>query len=172
MNKPAAAVKPAHEPIPVSIGLEGKDRKRLAELLEHALADTYVLYTKVQGVHWNVSGPGFYSIHKMTEEQYENLADSIDELAERIRAIGFLAPSRLQRFLELTSIEEAGRDVKPAAMVETLAKDHQAVAKRLREAVKEADEVDDVFTADMLTTRIGHHEKFAWMLRAIAAPAA
>jgi len=171
VNKPAV-VKPDRESIPVTIGLEQKDRKRLAELLEHALADTYVLYTKVQGVHWNISGPSFYSIHKMTEEQYENLAISIDELAERIRAIGYLAPSRLKQFLEMSSIEEAGRDLKPADMPEVLARDHQAVAKSLREAVKEADEVEDVFTADMLTARIGHHEKFAWMLRAVAAPAA
>ncbi len=165
------AVKAGRESIPVQIGLEGVDRKRLAELLTQALANTYVLYAKIQGVHWNVSGPHFYGIHKMTQEQYEDLAESIDELAERIRAIGFLAPTRLQTFLELSQIEEAGRETKPNDMLEMLAKDHQAVAKSLREAVNEADEVDDVFTADMLTARIGSHEKFAWMLRASATTA-
>jgi starvation-inducible DNA-binding protein len=163
---------PARETIPVAIGLEREDRKRLAEVLEGALADTYVLYAKVQGVHWNVSGPSFYAIHTMIEEQYEDLADSIDELAERIRAIGYLAPSRLQRLLERSRIEEASRDLKASDMTEVLAKDHQAVAKSLRDAVKEATAIEDVFTADMLTARIGHHEKFAWMLRAAAAPGA
>lgn len=165
------AAKAGRETIPVQIGLEGADRKRLAEMLSQALANTYVLYAKIQGVHWNVSGPNFFGIHKMTQEQYEDLAQSIDELAERIRAIGYLAPTKLQTFLELSQIEEAGRDVKTHDMLEMLAKDHQAVAKSLREAVAEADDVDDVFTADMLTARIGSHEKFAWMLRASASPA-
>jgi len=164
----AAAVKPAQESIPVAIGIEGRARKRLAALLEQALADTYVLYAKTQGVHWNVAGREFYGIHKMTEEQYDDLAESVDELAERIRAIGYLAPTGLSRFLELSSIKEAPGDLKPAEMCEALARDHQACAKGLREAVKEAEDVDDVFTADMLTARIGKHEKFAWMLRATA----
>lgn len=172
MGTKVAAVKQGRETIPVDIGLEREDRKRLAELLEQALANTYVLYAKVQGVHWNVTGPNFFGIHKMTEEQYEDLADSVDELAERIRAIGFLAPTRLQTLLEMSKIEEAGRDLQPHQMLDILAKDHQAVAASLREAVKEADDVDDVFTADMLTARIGKHEKFAWMLRASAAPVA
>jgi starvation-inducible DNA-binding protein len=137
-----AAVKPSREAIPV--GIEGADRKHLAELLEKALSDTYVLYAKIQGVHWNVAGPLFLSVHKMTEEQYEDLAESIDHLAQRIRALGYLAPTKLARFLELSD-------------------------KSLREAVSEADNVDDVFTAYMLTARIGRHENFAWMLRALAA---
>ncbi len=161
--------KPAVESVPVNIGIEGKDRKHLAELLESALANTYVLYAKIQGVHWNVAGPNFYGIHKMTEEQYGDLNQSIDELAERIRAIGYLAPTKLATFLKLSQIKEADELGDARAMLETLAQDHQAVAKILRAAVKEADEVDDVFTADMLTARIGSHEKFAWMLRASAA---
>jgi starvation-inducible DNA-binding protein len=164
-----AAVKPSREAIPVTIGIEGADRKHLAELLEKALSDTYVLYAKIQGVHWNVAGPLFLSVHKMTEEQYEDLAESIDHLAERIRALGYLAPTKLARFLELSDIDEAGHEPSAHAMVETLARDHQTVAKSLRAAVSEADKVDDVFTADMLTARIGRHENFAWMLRALAA---
>lgn len=162
-------VKPAVESVPVNIGIEGKDRKHLAELLEVALANTYVLYAKIQGVHWNVAGPNFYGIHKMTEEQYGDLAESIDELAERIRAIGYMAPTQLKTFLKLSQISEAAELGDARAMLETLAQDHQTVAKNLRAAVKEAEEVEDVFTADMLTSRIGSHEKFAWMLRASAA---
>lgn len=163
-----AAVKQSNEAIPVTIGLERADRKRLAELLEKALSDTYVLYAKIQGVHWNVSGPMFLSVHKMTEEQYEDLAESIDKLAERMRALGYLAPTKLARFLELSDIAEADQEPSAHAMVEVLAKDHQTVAKSLREAVREADNVEDVYTADMLTARIGRHENFAWMLRALA----
>jgi len=164
-----AAVKPATETVPITIGIDKSDRKQLAALLERALANTYVLYAKIQGVHWNVSGPEFYTVHKMTEEQYEDLAASIDELAERIRAIGYLAPTQLARLLELADIKEAQHQPDARAMIETLARDHQVVAKILRDGTKEAEKVDDVFTVDMLTARIGKHEHFAWMLRALAA---
>jgi starvation-inducible DNA-binding protein len=167
-----AAAKPARESKTVDTGLELPDRKKLAELLEKALANTYVLYAKIQGVHWNVSGPSFFSIHKMTEEQYEDLATSIDELAERIRAIGFLAPTTLARVLEVSEVKEMGHESDAGVMVEALVRDHQKVARILREAVGEADKVDDVFTADMLTARIGSHEKFGWMLRALVSGAA
>jgi starvation-inducible DNA-binding protein len=164
-----AAVKPSREAIPVTIGLEREDRKHLAALLEKALSDTYVLYAKIQGVHWNVAGPMFLAVHKMTEEQYEDLATSIDEIAERIRALGYLAPTKLARFIEMSDIDEAGHEPNTHTMIDILARDHQTVAKSLREAVGEADKVDDVFTADMLTARIGKHEHFAWMLRALGA---
>ena len=163
-----AAVMPSKETMPLSTGLEREDRKELAGLLEKALADTYVLYSKTQGVHWNITGPMFYGVHKLTQEIYEDLAESIDELAERIRAVGFLAPTKLERFLELSDIDEAGHEPNAVKMVEVLAKDHQCVARSLREATKEADKLDDVFTADMLTGRIGKHEQYAWMLRALA----
>ncbi len=114
----SAAVKQSNEAIPVTIGLERADRKHLAELLEKALSDTYVLYAKIQGVHWNVSGPMFLSVHKMTEEQYEDLAESIDKLAERMRALGYAAPTKLARFLELSDIAEADQEPSAHAMVE------------------------------------------------------
>ncbi len=115
-----------------------------------------------------VEKPGEPSVYA----RYSHLTrehQSIDHLAERIRALGYLAPTKLARFLELSDIEEAGHEPGAHAMVEVLARDHQTVAKSLREAVSEADNVDDVFTADMLTARIGRHENFAWMLRALAA---
>lgn len=150
----------------IDIGIDRGDRKTLADLLNVALANTYVLYAKVQGFHWNVTGPMFFSVHKMTEEQYEDLAQSIDEVAERIRAIGFKAPTTLARFLKDAEIDEEPSNPDAAAMVEMLAADHAAVAKSLRDAVQEAEKLDDVFTADLLTSRIGKHEQYAWMLRA------
>jgi starvation-inducible DNA-binding protein len=162
-----AAVKPSREAIPVKTGLEREDCKGLAELLEKALADTYVLYAKTQGVHWNIIGPMFYGVHKLTQEQYEDMAESIDEIAERIRALGYLAPTKLSHLIQIADVQEV-EDVNSALMVEMLAKDHQRVATSLREAVQEADKLDDVFTADLLTARIGKHEQYAWMLRALA----
>lgn len=165
---PATNAREPKERIPVAIGIDREDRARLADLLGTALANTYVLYAKVQGFHWNVRGPLFYAIHKMTEEQYEDLGAAIDELAERIRAIGFLAPPTLAKFLAMAEVKEIDSDLEAAQMLEALIKDHQTVARSLRHAVEEADRVDDVFTADMLTARIGKHEEFAWMLRSLA----
>jgi starvation-inducible DNA-binding protein len=162
---------PAKEPkerIPVAIGIDRADRARLAELLSLALSNTYVLYAKIQGFHWNVRGPLFYSIHKMTEEQYEDLGAAIDEVAERIRAIGFLSPNTLKKFLATAEVKEAEGESEASEMLDSLVQDHQTVARSLRHAVDEATRVDDVFTADMLTARIGKHEEFAWMLRALA----
>lgn len=168
---PATAAKEPKERIPVAIGIKREDRVRLAELLSQALADTYVLYVKIQGFHWNVRGPLFYAIHKMTEAQYEDLGASIDEVAERIRAIGFLAPHTLSRFLDLAEVKESSGDPEAPQMLEALIQDHQTVARSLRHAVDEATRVDDVFTADMLTARIGKHEEFAWMLRSLGGKA-
>jgi starvation-inducible DNA-binding protein len=162
-----AAMKQSREAIPVRTGLEREDCKGLAELLEKALADTYVLYAKTQGVHWNVIGPMFYGVHKLTQEQYEDMAESIDEIAERIRALGYLAPTKLSHLIQIADVQEVA-DINSSLMVEMLAKDHQRVATSLREAVHEADKLDDVFTADLLTARIGKHEQYAWMLRALA----
>ncbi len=160
-----AMAKETNEKVPVSIGIERGDRQKLADLLSSALADTYVLYAKIQGFHWNVRGPNFYGIHKMTEEQYEDLHGAIDEVAERIRAVGFLAPTTLSRFVASATVKEGEMTDDAPAMLEILVKDHQTVVKSLRDAVEEAEKVNDVFTADMLTARIGTHEKFAWMLR-------
>ncbi|MGE0154639.1 MAG: Dps family protein [Reyranellaceae bacterium] len=154
-------------PVALDIGIDRGDRAKLAELLGAALANTYVLYAKVQGFHWNVTGPMFYSVHKSTEEQYEDLAASIDEIAERIRAIGFKAPTTLARYVREADVKEEADNPEAADMIRMLVHDHEAVAKSLREAVEEADKLEDVFTADLLTARIGKHEQYAWMLRAM-----
>lgn len=163
----AVSASKSGEPVKLDIGIERGDRKKLAELLGAALANTYVLYAKVQGFHWNVTGPLFYSVHKSTEEQYEDLASSIDEIAERIRAIGFKAPTTLGRFVRDAEVKEESSNPEASEMIRLLVHDHELVAKSLREAVEEADKLEDVFTADLLTARIGKHEQYAWMLRAM-----
>ncbi len=151
----------------VETGIEAKDRKVLADGLSVALADTYLLYLKTQGTHWNVVGPLFYGLHKLTEEQYEDLADAIDAIAERIRAIGYPAPASFGEFSEISGIKE-NREIDDAeTMVRHLVQDNETIAKSLREVVQKADEMDDVYTADLLTARIGEHEESAWMLRSL-----
>ena len=153
----------------IDTGISENKIEALTEHLSRALADSYVLYLQTQGVHWNGVGPAFYSVHKLTEEQYEDLADAIDEIAERIRALGQTAPSSFGEFAEISVLESEPQKENVGAMLERLIDSNQAVASRLREAVEAAEEVKDVFTADMLTARIGVHEQAAWMLRSLNA---
>lgn len=151
-------------------GLDRSDREKLAEHLNRALASTYVLYNKTHLFHWNVAGPLFYSVHKLTDEQYQDLAAAVDDLAERVRAIGFPATGGLKNMLEQSVVDDADSLSPPTReMVSILAKDHQRIALDLRNAVGEAERLNDVYTADLLTARIGVHEEAAWMLQAILA---
>jgi starvation-inducible DNA-binding protein len=151
----------------LKIGLESAERQELALAVSKALTETYVLYTKTQGIHWNVVGPRFYSIHKLTEEQYEDLADAIDKLAERIRALGAATPSSYGEFQQLSDIHEPGELRTAEDAIKMLCTDHETAARTFREATRLADEADDVVTADLLTARMAMHEKNAWMLRAL-----
>lgn len=149
-------------------GVARKDRKQLATVLNRALASSYTLYAKTHCYHWNITGPLFYSVHKLTDEQYQDLAAAIDAIAERVRAIGFAADGGLETFRKNSCIDDVDKPVISAReMVAELASDHQKVAQQLREAVAEAEKVNDVFTADLLTGRIGFHEEAAWMLGAL-----
>jgi starvation-inducible DNA-binding protein len=148
-------------------GIRTEDSQQLAQGLARALGETYVLYVKTQGFHWNVVGPLFYGLHKLTEEQYEDLADAADKLAERIRALGYPAPNSFKEFARLSAVSEAVGNPSAREMIEQLVKDHETVSRTFRETVALADEAGDVVTADLLTQRIHAHDKAAWMLRAI-----
>ena len=150
-------------------GMKNEDRRELAALLGIALADTYTLYLKTQGFHWNVAGPLFYSLHKLTEAQYQELIPAIDQIAERIRSIGHAAPASFAQFLELSEIKEEGGVPTAEDMIAQLVDGNEICSRSLREAVAAADEADDVKTADLLTQRIGEHESNVWMLRAMLA---
>jgi starvation-inducible DNA-binding protein len=153
----------------VYTGIKRQDRKKLALGLSRALAETYVLYAKTQGFHWNVVGPLFYGLHKLTEEQYENLADAVDELAERIRALGYPAPATLAEFIALSAIKESPGIVNADEAIRQLNNDHEGICRTLRETASVADEFSDQATADMLTDRLKSHEQMAWMLRSLIA---
>ncbi len=151
---------------PVETGMDRKDRRELAKVLTQIIGSSHVLYAKVRGVHWNVVGPAFYSLHKMTEEEYEDLNVAIDDMAERIRAIGFAAPTGLKEIMENSVISDQEKLLPANDMIKELVEDHEKMARLIREGVSAAEEVDDVKTADLLTERIGVHEEAAWMLRA------
>ncbi|WP_417621053.1 Dps family protein [Parasphingorhabdus sp.] len=142
------------------------DRAKMAEKLGDALASTYVLYQKTQSVHWNVTGPLFVSVHKLTEAQYEDLAASIDTIAERIRALGAKTPVGLSTYVKNSVIDDQVDWGDAKAMLKQLTEDNLAVADQMREFVKTAEDADDVFTADLLTARIGALEEASWMLSA------
>ncbi len=144
-----------------------REASTLASALTDVLADTYRLTFKTHAYHWNVEGPLFYSVHNLTEEQYEDMFAAADELAERIRAIGKLAPSRMAEIMQASVIEDASDDLSAGDMCKDLAKDHERVAHRLHALVKVAGDHNDPVTEDLATERSAFHEKAAWMLRAL-----
>jgi len=140
-------------------------REQVAEALTKAVADSYTLYAKTLGVHWNVQGRDFFGLHKLTDAQYNELHTAADALAERIRALGKLAPTGSETFRALTVIENEAPHKPTQEMIAELARDNEAVARRMSEFAELADEAGDLFTHDMLVARIGVHEENAWMLR-------
>ncbi len=151
----------------IDIGIPAAERRRIADGLARLLADSYTLYLKTHNYHWNVTGPLFNTLHRMFEEQYTELATAVDEIAERIRALGHAAPGSYAAFAELTSIEEERSVPSAEDMIRQLVVGQEAVAKTAREIFPLADEANDEPTADLLTQRMQLHEKNAWMLRAM-----
>ncbi len=153
--------------IDIDIGIKKDDREAISEGLSRVLADTYVLYLKTHGYHWNVTGPMFNSLHLMFETQYNELWMAMDELAERIRALGVFAPGSGGDFAKLSQIKEAAGVPKAEDMIADLAKGHEHLARSARDAFKSADKGDDDPTLDLLTQRMQASEKTAWMLRSM-----
>ena len=151
------------------MGIRTEQRHAVAKSLGDALADAFRLYFNTQSLHWNVEGPTFYSLHKLTEEQYETLNASVDVIAERIRALGIPAPQSLQGLDDRSVIGDlpASGDLKER--IETLIRDYEIAGVRLKKIVREAEDVDDIKTADLLTEQLGNYEESAWMLRATIA---
>ncbi len=149
----------------VNIGISKEHREKISEGLSKVLADSYLLYLKTHNYHWNVTGELFHQLHEQFEEQYTELAEAIDVIAERIRAIGFRAPGSFKEFNEMTSITEDTDQPKAMEMVKRLAKANEQVIRTAREALKPANEAEDEATIDLLTERLTVHSKTAWMLR-------
>ena len=151
----------------VEIGIDEGARKEIVDGLSALLADTYTLYLKTHAYHWNVTGPTFGSLHLMFEEQYMDMRDAADEIAERIRALGSFAPGSYRELSRLSSIPDEEGVPKAQEMVAKLADAHQTLVRGARSLVEKAEAVDDVATADLVTQRIQVHEKTAWMLRSV-----
>lgn len=138
--------------------------KKLAESLTAVLADTFVVYFKTHSFHWNVTGPNFKGLHDMFGEQYTEMWEATDDIAERIRAIGEYAPNSHEEMMKFASIKESGQMPDADGMCQVLAEDNHALVKKLKETLKLAEELGDDATLDMMVGRIQTHEKYAWML--------
>jgi starvation-inducible DNA-binding protein len=157
----------------IDIGIEETDRKEIAEGLSRLLADTYLLYVRTHGYHWNVTGPLFNTLHLMFETQYNELALAVDLIAERIRALGFPAPASYGEFSRLASVGEDDGDWPEAEeMIRRLVKGQEAVVRTARSIFPTVEAAGDQPTADLLTQRMQVHEKTAWMLRSMLAKSA
>ncbi len=142
-------------------------REAIAGALSKLLADTYVLYLKTHGFHWNVVGPRFYELHKLFEDQYGELHEAADEIAERIRALGVKAPSSYVEFKALSAIAEEPGAPAADAMIRQLLDGNRHAARTAQAAAEAADAQGDISTADLATVRVTAHEKAAWMLEAL-----
>jgi starvation-inducible DNA-binding protein len=152
----------------VNTGLAESDRKEIAQQLSALLADTYTLYVKTHGYHWNVSGPMFRSLHLMFEDQYTELQEAVDVIAERILSLGHPAPGSYGEFAGLATVKDEEGVPEAMEMVRRLVEAHEATIRTARALVETAESAGDVATADLGTQRIDIHEKTAWMLRATA----
>jgi starvation-inducible DNA-binding protein len=151
----------------IDIGIPENQREQIAEGLSKVLADSYTLYLKTHNFHWNVTGPMFQTLHVMFEEHYTELATAVDEIAERIRALGAPAPGTFEEYTDLSSIK-----IKPGVpaaqqMIRELVEGHEAIVRTAREVFPTCEEAHDEPTADLLTQRMQIHEKTAWMLRSL-----
>ena len=144
-------------------GMETK-KKLVAEALEALLADTYVLYLKTHNFHWNITGPFFTSLHALFETQYLELFAAVDEIAERIRSLGFVAPGTTKKYNALANLKEVEGIPSATEMVVLLAKDHRLIDKTAYRVFAAAEAANDQATIELVTRRMQVHEKIAWML--------
>lgn len=151
-----------------NIGIKQEQLNQVAQSLNRLLADEHVLYIKTRNAHWNVEGADFLTKHRFFEEQYGELQDMIDDVAERIRTLGHYAEATMAAFLKQTHLTEETREKNDSAgFMKSLLKDHEAIIFHLRENIDRcANEWHDMGTSDFITGLMEKHEKMAWMLRA------
>jgi len=150
----------------VNIGISEKNRQAVALSLNQLLADEHILYNKTRNYHWSIEGPSFMEFHKLYEAQYTALAETIDQIAERIRTIGHFAEGRLKEIIKLATLDEPEAPTDQAKQIENLETDHETMIIRLRKLIKDFDEkYKDIGSSDFVTGLLKEHEKMAWMLR-------
>lgn len=168
--EPAASPGPGDRGPAIDIGISAGDRKKIAQALSTYQSDAFTLYLKTHNFHWNVTGPMFNALHTMFETQYTEQWNALDDVAERIRALGFNAPGSYAEFIHLSSIrEEPGLAEAPdwREMVRQLVVGNEAVCRSARKVLDVADDADDEPTEDLMIQRLQTHEKNAWMLRSL-----
>jgi starvation-inducible DNA-binding protein len=150
----------------IDTGISRENLRKISNILNDDLADEYVLLTKTRNYHWNVEDTRFNDLHKFFEEQYEIISAAVDEIAERVRAVGGKTRATLKEFVNSSQIrEDVGSYPDADTMLGNLLSDHEAITKTLRKNVKECQELNDEATANFLTEKMEEHEKMAWMLR-------
>ena len=150
----------------IDTGISRENMQKITNILNDNLADEYVLLTKTKNYHWNVEDPRFNDLHKFFDEQYELIATAIDEIAERVRAVGGKTRATLKEFLSSSQIrEDVGSYPNADTMLENLLSDHEVIIKTLRKNINECQDLNDEGTANFLTDKMEEHEKMAWMLR-------
>lgn len=154
----------------IDTGVSRESLQKIANILNDDLADEYVLLTKTRNYHWNVEDPRFNDLHKFFEEQYEVLSAAVDEIAERVRAVGGRTRATLKEFINSSQIrEDIGSYPNADTMLGNLLSDHETIIKTLRKNINECQELNDEGTANFLTDKMEAHEKMAWMLRSFLA---
>lgn len=153
-----------------NIDLSDEQRDGVVKILNLVLSDEYLLYTKTRNYHWNVVGPQFNDLHKFFEEQYTELNEVVDDVAERARSVGGSAFGTLTEFSQHTRLKEhPGQYPSARAMIANLLADHEAIIRQLRIDLETcAERYHDMGTNDFLTGLMEKHEKMAWMLRAFS----
>ena len=151
----------------IDIGLSEANRKKAAGILSAALADTFAVYLKTHNAHWNVTGPDFQQLHILFEGQYDELHGSVDEIAERIRALGVKVPASLAGFGKATSIAETTAELTADEMVCDLLAANEQLVRNLRKAEGDLGDLGDIASADLMVARVAASEKHAWMLRSL-----
>lgn len=153
----------------LNIGIIEKNRKHVADELSKIQADEFVLFTKTKNAHWNVEGIDFYDKHRFFDEQANQLDDIIDSVAERIRTLGYYAPSSLKSYLELTQLAEPKQSKYDSqSFIKELLSDNEIIINYLRKNINIfANDYEDLGTSDFITGLMQDHEKIAWFLRTL-----
>ena len=149
----------------IDIGLSDAQREASVQALRTLLGETYALYVKTHGYHWNVTGPRFNSLHDMFMAQYTELWGALDVIAERIRALGHFAPGSSAEMMAEASIQADNGVPDAEDMLANLARGNEVIARAAKAGIGVAEAAGDAVSVDLFTQRADIAEKTAWMLR-------
>ena len=144
--------------------MSDQTKVKVIDALRQVVADSYALLGQTHLCHWNVRGPGFFALHQAFEEQYTELFTAIDEIAERVRALGSLAPGGLGNLAQMAGIKELEEDASAETMVKHLADSNRKLVEDLGKARDLAGDSGDSESEDLMIARIQVHQKTIWML--------